>query len=63
MEPILDAGKAVVCMNIIRQENPCINLYCHNCCVNFSVEKYNFEDHSKIKESNLESAEAKIKAG
>jgi len=45
MVPILDAGKAVACVNIIRQDNPCINLYCQNCAVNFISDKYNFNYH------------------
>lgn len=28
MEYVLDAGKAVTCYNLIRKNNPCMNVYC-----------------------------------
>lgn len=56
MEPILDAGKAVVCVNVVRQDNPCFNLYCQNCCINFLMEKYNFNYQGAAGEQNQDSA-------
>ena len=41
---ILDAGKAVTCVNIIRAVNPCYNLYCQDCVVAFMLEKHHYEE-------------------
>ena len=35
MEYILDAGKAVTCFNLIKEINPCMNVYCSNCVIAF----------------------------
>jgi len=48
MEFILDAGKAVTCANLINQINPCFNLYCQNCIVNFMQEKHNYEEEDMV---------------
>ena len=56
MEFILDAGKAVTCVNLIKSFNPCLNLYCQNCVVSFMEEKHNFEEEDVIK-SKKESSE------
>ena len=44
MEYILDAGKAVACVNIILKDSPCHNIYCQNCIVSFMEEKHNYEE-------------------
>ena len=41
---ILDAGKAITCSNLIRQANPCMNVYCQSCIIAFMEEKLNYED-------------------
>ena len=41
---ILDAGKAVTCVNLINSVNPCYNLYCQDCVVAFMLEKHHYEE-------------------
>jgi len=53
MEYILDAGKAVTCVNLINKAHPCLNLYCQNCVVNFMKEKHNFEEIDIIKNKEM----------
>jgi len=38
MEPILDCGKAVTCVNLIKVERPCHKVYCQNCIIVFMDE-------------------------
>lgn len=44
MEFILDSGRAVTCINLIKEKNPCTNLYCSKCVANFMEEKHNYEE-------------------
>jgi hypothetical protein len=43
MEYIIDAGKAITCINLINTSKPCKNLFCQKCVVNFYEKKQNEE--------------------
>jgi|TARA_B110001450_G_C17655112_1_gene494858 hypothetical protein len=62
MEYILDGGKAVTCVNIIQETNPCKNIYCQNCVVAYLEQNSslsiieNDEDKEKTKEQKEKDA-------
>ena len=43
MEYIIDAGKAITCINLIKNTKPCKNLFCQKCVNNFFERKQNEE--------------------
>ena len=61
MEYLLDAGKAVTCINLIKKERPCQNLYCQNCVIAFMVEKHNYEDNEEEEEKSSKEDDQKSK--
>ena len=47
MEPILDGGKAISCINLVHTTNPCTNAYCQNCIISFVDSKNAFSHDNK----------------
>lgn len=43
MDYIIDAGKSILCINIVKKSNPCKNLYCQKCVTNF-FDKLDYDD-------------------
>lgn len=44
MEYIIDAGKAITCINLIDTSKPCKNLFCQKCVINLYEKKQNEEN-------------------
>jgi hypothetical protein len=43
MQYIIDPNEAVVCQKVTRPQQPCLNVYCKQCVVNFIDEIHHFE--------------------
>jgi len=39
LEYMVETSRAVVCVNVVKVDNPCRKLYCFNCTINYCQSK------------------------